>query len=252
MNEEEMQYLQDLEQAHEAERAKNRDYQSQNQTSMFSSSNQSNLIEWQLELDNILERVDHLLRTHELKFDEKGSLMWQDQKDASKKIFTDFGVQEILRILSMYLNRNTILSNYDEDTINNKVYDFGLRLSDLIYNKYEQIFYLLSEEQVYERVKDKDWFNDLEDTEKKDRILQIINDDLVNKTKQYEMIVGELVDVVHSAYLRALNGGERQSLREARHVTQTSPLVNDRMYPGMSRPQGSSFSVFKPWTWGGK
>ena len=105
-------------------------------------------------------------------------------------ILNDFGVSEIMRILSNYINRNTILSNYYEDTIKEKLYDLGNDLSDLIYLKYERM--------------------GLKDIEKR---------------KLYAIIVREMVDIVHSAYLRALNGGERESLREARQVSQNETVM---------------------------
>ena len=39
------------------------------------------------------------------------------------------------------------------------------------------------------------------------------------------MIIRELVDAVHSSFLRALNGGERDSLRQARQITQSENLM---------------------------
>jgi hypothetical protein len=90
----------------------------------------------------------------------------------------------------MYLNRNTILSNYDEPTINWKVFDFGNEMADLFYLKYEAM--------------------GLKDLEKR---------------KLYPIIVRELVDIVHSAYLRALNGGERESLHEQRTVSQQETIL---------------------------
>ena len=98
--------------------------------------NQDNLIKWQLELDSILERVEHMLRGDKPKF-IGGNLIFVPPTDPKQIILNDFGVAEIMRILSMYLNRNTILSNYDEETINWKVFDFGNEIVDLIYLKYE-------------------------------------------------------------------------------------------------------------------
>ncbi len=64
------------------------------------------------------------------------------------------------------------------------------------------------------------------------------------------MIVQELVDTIHSAYLRALGGGERDSLRTARHVAQTeNPSLNSMPYsPATSQRK---FSLLKPTTWKG-
>lgn len=168
---------------------KQRENEILNQNSAFAKGDDENLVKWQLELDNILERVDHLLRGHILRW-KHGNFVWTEPTDDKEKIFNDYGVNEILRILSMYLNRNTILSNYDIDQVELKVYDFGLEVGDLILNKYEAMG---------------------------------LNDK--NKQMIYPMIIRQIIDVVHSCYLRALKGGERESLREARHVTQNMPMA---------------------------
>lgn len=156
--------------------------------------NQDNLIKWQLELDSILERVEHILRGDKPQM-KNGSMLWIMPTKDQEMIFNDYGVSEIMRILTMYLNRNTILSNYDEDTINWKVFDFGNEISDLIFLKYEEM-----------------GLNTLE------------------KRKRYPMIVRELVDTIHSSYLRALNGGERDSLRQARNITQSETIMQGQSF----------------------
>ena len=151
--------------------------------------NQDNLIKWQLELDSILERVEHILRGDKPKM-INGNMIFVTPDNEDEKIFNDSGVAEIMRVLTMYLNRNTILSNYDEETILWKVLDFGYDISDLIFLKYE-----------------------------------MMGLDTLEKRKRYPMIVRELVDTVHSGYLRALNGGERDSLRQARQISQTENIM---------------------------
>ncbi len=208
------QQMQELFNAYEQEKMKREQVEQQmgQQASRFGSTKQDeDLIRWQLELDNILERVEHLLRGDLLNFDQGGNLIWTKPEDQDDVLFNENGVQEILRMLSLYLNRNTILSNYDEETINYKVYDFGMELIDLIFMKYEQM--------------------GLDDKQ---------------KIKYYPMICREIIDVVHSAYLRALNGGERQSLREARHVSQQINPIQPNI-PGMNQPK--TFSLMKPSTW---
>ena len=153
--------------------------------SMFSGAYSENLIKYQLELDGLLERIEHLLRG-DLMSVKNSNVIWTTQTDDKKIIFNGDGVSEIMRIMAMYLNINTILSNYDEPTIREKCYDLGVELKDLIYMKYKA-FGLDSHE----------------------------------KRKLYPIIVKQVIDVVHSSYLRALNGGERNSLREGRQVSQT-------------------------------
>lgn len=177
--------------------------------SAFAPVNDENLIKWQLELDNILERIDHLLRGHKLTF-KNGNMLWTNPSNIDEVIFNDYGVNEILRILSMYLNRNTILSNYTEEQVELKVFDFGNEMADLIEAKYEDMGL---------------------NTHKKMVI--------------YPMILREVIDVVHSSYLRALKGGERQSLREARTVSQSQPLYGN-IPMGMPMMQNKERGVLNP------
>lgn len=121
-----------------------------------------------------------------------GNLIFVPPDDVNDKILNDFGVSEVMRTLTMYLNRNTILSNYDEDTINWKVLDFGKEIVDLFYLKYEAMGL-----------------------------------DTLEKRKLYPILVREIVDIVHSSFLRALNGGERASLHEARQITQQESIVGN-------------------------
>jgi hypothetical protein len=181
------------------------------QSSIFGNTNEQNLIQYQLDLREELERIDHLLRGHQLKYDTDGSLRWVEATDDSMKPFNDKGVQIIMNIIQFYLNRNTILSNYSEDMINWKMMDLGDELADLIYMKYEEMGMNTSE-----------------------------------KRKLYPVIVREIVDCVHSAYLRAMAGGERESLRTARSVVQNDQMNKQEHYPNPKK----QFSVFKPTTWG--
>ena len=182
------------------------------QISMFGGGDGDNLIKYQLDLNEDLERVDHLLRGHTLKHNEEGDLVWMNPEDNTFKPFNEFGVDMLMKVISFYLNRNTILSNYSEQMINWKIKDLGDEIADLIFMEYDAM-----------------------------------GMDTPEKKKQYPMIVRELIDTVHSAYLRALGGGERESLRTARHVSQNvSPMMQMPSPLGIN-PQKRS--VLKPSTW---
>jgi len=162
------------------------------QQSAFATARDDNLIRWQLELNDILERAEHILRGDQPKFKD-GHLIWEKNPHPEDNPLNEYGVQELMKILSMYINRNTILSDYDRDEINYKVFDFGRRINNLIFMRYEELGM---------------------DTE--------------HKRKHFETIVGQITDIVHSAYKRALHGGERRSLREMISVsqnTQTSGMI---------------------------
>lgn len=159
------------------------------QLSAFTYNPSDNLVKWQLELNDILERAEHILK-EDIIVTEQGVTYWAKNPKPDDRIFNDYGVQEILRILHLYINRNTILSDYEPKEINDKVYDFGKEMNDLIFMKYERF--------------------------------GLINED---KRKNYPMLVRQLIDIVHSSYKRALYGGERTSLREARQIQQTETIM---------------------------
>lgn len=190
----------------------------QRQMGFFNLEEQDNLIRWQLDLKEDMDRIYHLLKGESVGIDkETGSVGYVEPSDPNLKPFNEFGVQLIMNIMSFYLNRNTILSNYSEETINWKVLDFGYDLADLIFNRYDEMMITI----------------DTDDEEK-------IKEHLQNKIKLYPMIIRELVDTVHSAYLRAYHGGERESLRTARMVSQKESL-------GTEHPSGFSQPIKKKW-----
>lgn len=182
--------------------------------STFQHSPTDNLIKWQLELNDILERAEHILR-EDVVVIERGKMTWKANPNPEKKIFNEYGVQEIMRILSMYINRNTILSDYQPNEICDKVFDFGKEVNDLVYMKYED-FGL----------------------------------DTLPKRKNYPMLIRELIDIVHSAYKRALYGGERDSLRTARQISQQESIMppNVNINTGEQRPERG---ILNPMRWVG-
>ena len=179
---------------------------------MFHEENSENLIKWQLDIKEELVRIEHLLRKHVPKIDEEGNTYYAEAT-VENQLFNEQGVTEIMNLLAWYLNKNIILSNFSEEEIKLRCKQFHKVLTDFIFNNYE-IFGL----------------------------------DNKNKIKHYPMVVMNITNTVESAYNRALNGGERDSLRTARSVQQTEPIMNPY---GMSQQYGNQNkrSVFKPWTW---
>lgn len=152
-------------------------------------SQDTNLIQWQLELDNILERIEHLLKGDLIKEDVDGNIVYTTPQDKTLIVFNDYGVQLIMNVISFYLNRNTILSHYKDERIFEIMFDLGEFLTDLIYINYEKM--------------------GLNTVEKKSR---------------YPMLVMNILHMIESTYNRALGGNELDSLRSARVVTQSQPI----------------------------
>lgn len=172
------------------------------------SGDQGNLIQWQLELDNILERIENLLRGNVLTDDGNGNMDFRPPEDKSLVILNEFGVQLIMNFISFYMNRNTILSNYREERIMEILLDLGHELADLVYINYQKM--------------------GLDTVEKRSRSI---------------ILTMNVLHMIESSYNRALHGEERDSLRKARIVNQTQTIAPPMAHAGNS--QGFSMNPFK-------
>lgn len=156
------------------------------QLSSFASRQEDNIVRWQLELNDILERAEHILRGDVPSFKD-GHIVWDKNPTPENNPLNEVGVQEVMKILALYVNRNKVLSDYSNEEINFKVFDFSRAINNLIF------------------MRDFEFGMDTEE-----------------KRKNYEMLVNTLKDIVHDTYKRALDGAEKRSLREMITVSQQS------------------------------
>lgn len=239
------QYINQLETAYTQEQAKSAQLQ-QGANSIFQGQRDNNLIEFQLEMDSILERMDHNLRGHVIKFDEKGNQVWSEPEDTRNIIFSELGTQEILRFISQYLNRNLILSSYDQEVIYKRLNVIGNELSDIIYCKSEDMFYrtpieVFAKELGYkegEEVSEIDYI----------KIIELREEELKEKEKNYPITVLPIIHAIESAYNRALGGEERKTLRQNIMVTQNNP--NQQQVPMMPIQKSHLGGKLNPMNWG--
>ena len=149
-----------------------------------------------------------------------------------------------MNIISFYINRNTLLSNYDVETIKWKIRDFGIEIADLIFMRYEVFFHYPTPEELFELYSPimKRDYPHMTDEELYLKCLQWSKEELQNKIRHYPMICLSLIDAVHSTYLRALNGEERQSLRKIMHISQSANQTQELF-------DKKSFSLIRPSTW---
>jgi len=158
------------------------------------------LARWQLELNDILDRAEHMLRGDIIRY-EGNNMFWIRNPDPNDNPLNDKGVRLIMKILANYVNRNTILSDYTGTEIKVKVHLFSQEINDLLFMKYDEI-----------------------------------GMDSSNKRKEYPMIVMMLKDIVHNCYSRSKFGGERESLRKA--MTITGNYQGDQQVPQQKRGWG--------------
>lgn len=228
-----------------------------NKMSIFAGSEAGNLIQYQLDLSEEKEKIDHLLRGHELKRDAEGNEYWAEPSDPLQKSLTNYGVEKLMNIVNFYLSRNIILSNYDNETIMSKMKDIGWEISDTVFLEYEFIFYKPRVKDFIER--DKKLIKAIIDKYPKPiakkKILHLIKryDSLSDiyfrkNCRQYSIICRMLIDAIHSAYNRALNGEERASLRKAMMVHQNQSDPINQMY-GMPKYNQPKRSLINPISW---
>lgn len=204
---------------------------------------ETNLVKEQLSLSNEIETIEHLLRGEVLKR-VNGVQDWVKPEDSSMIILTEHGVHLIMNTILFYLNKNTLLSNYTEEIIAQKMEDFATALADVIFMEYEKVFNYPTFEQCkkelnerLERKKElrkfalelvgkeineeeikKEFIKEIEGNIERE-ISKIKEQIIKNKLKRFELLIRVVQDCVHSTYLRALNGQERRTLRQ--HITVT-------------------------------
>lgn len=259
MENEELVYLNQLEQELQEQNRVNKQLHNA-QMSLYGNVDNENLIVYQLDIKSELDYIYHLLRGDIIKEDEHGNRRFVEAEEEDSKPFNEFGTQIIMNILSFYLSKNTLLSNYEIEEINDKILDLGIDLSDLIFNRYEEMMMTTTFEHEFEELFGTKLIElsngklcvELESGNKTqlfyvssymiERTNEKINEHLMGKMKMYPIIVRELMDSVHSAYLRALGGEERESLRTARTVTQSAILGQRQNYPVVSQQRKRKLS----------
>jgi len=214
------------------------------------------MIAEQLDMGEELERIDYLLRGFTIERNEIGDTVWTKPKTNDMVILSEYGVHLIRNTIAWYLNKNTLLSNYDEETINHKMEDFANDLNDTIFMEYEKIFQYPTLQDCKDILRDRiqkktelkvfsrellngKELNSEEKKQIKDKILAelepIIEKELEKikqqvikeKLKRFLLTIREIQDAIHSTYLRAWKGQERTTLRQHIHISETkgTPVV---------------------------
>lgn len=132
--------------------------------------------------------------------------------DDNQKPLNEYGVSELMRIMSMYVTKETFLSRYDEERINEIMGDLGDALNNFLYCNYEKMGL-----------------------------------DTKYKESKYALLIINLLHTVESCYRRALGGAEQENLRTRAIVTQNQGFgqMGGQQGPSMKR----KWNPLKPSTW---
>ena len=215
----------------------------QGQTEMYLQEQERSMVREQLDLSDDLIKINYLLRGF-IYDAKKGD--WIKPESQEMVVLTEYGVHLVMNTIQWYINKNTLLSNYDEETILTKMEDFATALADSVFMEYEKVFQYPSmddcqkvlEKRIANKIESKEYSlklmgmvvnkEEIRKTilnEMQGRIqeeLEKIKEQIIkNKLKRFELLIRTVQDTVHSTYLRAWKGQERGTLRKHTHVSET-------------------------------
>jgi hypothetical protein len=126
--------------------------------------------------------------------------------DNSRINLNEYGIAEFMNTLSMYINKETFLSFYKEDRINEIMADIGDKINE---------FLLING--------------------------KLMGLDTEYKKTKYPLMVVTVLHVIESAYRRALLGNENRGTREGILITQHQPQGGNQMPMQVPKKKWSAF-----------
>lgn len=217
-----------------------------------------NLMRQQLSLGEELETIDYLLQSYSLVYNPQTKKKEWVKPDVEQNILnedqiilSDYGVHYFREKIAGYINKNTLLSNYDEDTILTKMLDIATTINDDIFLLYEKMFFIPTiqrckmelEKEISERLlirkiaydtlglnfslpeEKKEVVKTLE-YELEEKILKIRQRLFKAKIKRFTSLLRLIQDTIHSSYNRALGGQERRSITSHMTINETTGGFN--------------------------
>lgn len=206
---------------------------------------EKNLAEAQLDCEETLTKINHLLKQDILKVNNDGVLEWTAITDTKKRVLTDEGVDKIMQVMQSYINKETLLSNFDDKMIARRMLEFSLSFSALIFLKYEIFFRSPSltecrdilQERINKKVEARQMnaqiFKKEFDKDKEERLIllelenrmdyeieKIKQEQTKHNLREFEMIFTQLKALVESTHNRAWKGEERGSLRRHFNISE--------------------------------
>ena len=203
-------YIGDLELENKELKGKN--IQLTTDISSFQSVNKNeNLIQYQIENIELLDKLEHFYRGEYMGTLKNGDIGWIKPIDETQIPLNEFGVSAMMEIVSKYIDKNTTLSYYSEM----RIYEIMADLGD------EIVLYVLSN---YEKMGMSDKFR---------------------KTK-FRLLIVTTLHMIESTYRKAISGKTIEEINQSRIISQ-SDFVGQRPMPLQSKKK---FSMFNPRTWG--
>ena len=238
---------------------------SQTQQQAMFQEQERGLAEEQLDVNETIFNLYNLLQGKRIKFDKNGKRTWDENIDVNLRILSDEGIQELMKLIISYINKNKLLSNYSHEEIMRAMFDFTTELNDKVLLKYETLFYeptfeecrVILEKKLSDKAKiqayayeilgqspdikqiKKELIYDIEARLEKE-IQKIQDEERSRRIKEYGTVVLIIEHQVLDTYMRAEGGQERSSLRRHAQFTEVRALQ-----PENPNKKGGMFSWLK-------
>ena len=167
-----------------------------------------NFLHLQVETGELLEKLEHFYRGDKKVRYADMSADWIENDNKELVTFNEFGVTSMMGIVTKYIDKGTILSNYPEERIYEIIADIGEELILFILCNYKQM-----------------------------------GMDTYYKKTQFRLIITTTAHMIENAYRRALKGKTLEELNQSRIVGQfgdpsKQPIINP------NKPRGGLRGLF--------
>ena len=153
----------------------------------------SNIIQYQLDSIEILDKLERFYKGEYIGLDDEGNQTWKTPTDKDLIPLNEFGVNSMMEIVTKYIDKNTSLSYYSEERIYEILADLGDEITLFIFCNYEKMGM----------------------------------DTYFKKTK-FRILVLTTLHLIESTYRRAIRGKTSDDLNQSKIVTQ-SDIIGNRM-----------------------
>ncbi len=150
-----------------------------------SQKNKDNFLHHQLATEEMLEKLEHYYRGDVMGPDDNGDIIWKEQTDKDLVTLNEFGVTSFMEIITKYIDKNTILSNYKEQRIYEIMGDIGDEMTLFLLCNYEKMGM----------------------------------DTYFKKTK-FRLLITTTLHMIESTYRRALHGNTMEEINQSKVVGQ--------------------------------
>lgn len=182
--------------------------------SYFGNQEERTLIHYQLEAEELLERINRQLSGEVPVMDLEGNIDYVKAEDTELITLNDKGKAGVMYILGLYINKNSFLTNLDLNRIYEILYKLGNDLNDFFYCN-----------------------------------LTTIGLDTPQKKSKYPLLINSILDAVEFGLRRSIGGAESQRVNEKRIVTESSGFGRQSPLLSMGSSKPQKFNIFNPKSW---